>query len=56
MKIRFPERGTSGRSVAMIKNLEFGFEDKVGQHALLMLNSVKIYSGLCHIFVFMTSC
>ncbi|OIW15342.1 hypothetical protein TanjilG_23886 [Lupinus angustifolius] len=28
MKIRFPERGRSGRSVAMIKNLEFGFEDK----------------------------
>ncbi|ONI01996.1 hypothetical protein PRUPE_6G171800 [Prunus persica] len=29
MKIRFPERGRSGRFVATIKNLEFGFEDKV---------------------------
>lgn len=29
MKIRFPERGRSGRSVVTIKNLEFGFEDKV---------------------------
>uniref|UniRef100_A0A5B6ZGA3 Putative ABC transporter F family member 5 n=1 Tax=Davidia involucrata TaxID=16924 RepID=A0A5B6ZGA3_DAVIN len=29
MKIRFPERGRSGRSVVMIKNLEFGYEDKV---------------------------
>ncbi|XP_023544115.1 ABC transporter F family member 5 isoform X1 [Cucurbita pepo subsp. pepo] len=28
MKIRFPERGQSGRSVVAIKNLEFGFEDK----------------------------
>nr|KYP69360.1 ABC transporter F family member 5 [Cajanus cajan] len=28
MKIRFPERGRSGRSVVTIKNLEFGFEDK----------------------------
>ncbi|KAE9587319.1 putative adenosinetriphosphatase [Lupinus albus] len=28
MKIRFPERGRSGRFVAMIKSLEFGFEDK----------------------------
>lgn len=28
MKIRFPERGRSGRSIATIKNLEFGFEDK----------------------------
>ncbi|XP_028755068.1 ABC transporter F family member 5 [Neltuma alba] len=29
MKIRFPERGRSGRSVVSIKNLEFGFEDEV---------------------------
>ncbi|KAK4264845.1 hypothetical protein QN277_025969 [Acacia crassicarpa] len=29
MKIRFPERGRSGRSIVTIKNLEFGFEDKV---------------------------
>lgn len=29
MKIRFPERGRSGRSVVTIKNLEFGFEDEV---------------------------
>ncbi|KAJ0266008.1 ABC transporter F family member 5 [Hirschfeldia incana] len=29
MKIRFPECGLSGRSVVTIKNLEFGFEDKV---------------------------
>ncbi|KAK7350846.1 hypothetical protein VNO77_09842 [Canavalia gladiata] len=29
MKIRFPERGRSGRSVATIKNLEFGFEDDI---------------------------
>ncbi|KAI5582311.1 hypothetical protein POPTR_007G080600v4 [Populus trichocarpa] len=29
MKIRFPERGRSGRSVVAINNLEFGFEDKV---------------------------
>ncbi|KAF7840033.1 ABC transporter F family member 5 [Senna tora] len=29
MKIRFPERGRSGRSVVAIKNLEFAFEDKV---------------------------
>ncbi|KAL1290798.1 hypothetical protein HN51_059320 [Arachis hypogaea] len=28
MKIRFPERGRSGRSVVTIKNLEFAFEDK----------------------------
>ncbi|XP_027354821.1 ABC transporter F family member 5 [Abrus precatorius] len=28
MKIRFPERGRSGRSVVTIKNLGFGFEDK----------------------------
>lgn len=29
MKIRFPERGTSGRSVVTVKNIDFGFEDKV---------------------------
>ncbi|KAK6118413.1 hypothetical protein DH2020_047830 [Rehmannia glutinosa] len=28
MKIRFPERGRSGRSVVTIKNLEFSYEDK----------------------------
>ncbi|KAG9141595.1 hypothetical protein Leryth_026144 [Lithospermum erythrorhizon] len=29
MKIRFPERGRSGKSVLSIKNLEFSYEDKV---------------------------
>ncbi|XP_057501030.1 LOW QUALITY PROTEIN: ABC transporter F family member 5-like [Actinidia eriantha] len=29
MKIRFPERGRSGRSVVTIKNLEFGYGDQV---------------------------
>lgn len=29
MKIRFPERGRSGRTVATVKNLNFGYEDKV---------------------------
>lgn len=29
MKIRFPERGRSGRFVAVAKNLEFGYGDKV---------------------------
>lgn len=29
MKFRFPERGRSGRSVIMVKNLEFGYSDKV---------------------------
>lgn len=29
MKIRFPERGRSGRTVLMLKNLEFGYEDEV---------------------------
>ncbi|KAB1210401.1 ABC transporter F family member 5 [Morella rubra] len=29
MKIRFPERGMSGRSVVTVKNLEFGFGDEV---------------------------
>ncbi|KAM7261996.1 hypothetical protein ACFE04_021073 [Oxalis oulophora] len=29
MKIRFPERGQSGRAVVAIKNLSFNFEDKV---------------------------
>lgn len=29
MKIRFPERGRSGRSVVSLKNLEFGFGDEV---------------------------
>ncbi|KVH92199.1 AAA+ ATPase domain-containing protein, partial [Cynara cardunculus var. scolymus] len=29
MKIRFPERGRSGRSVVTVKNLEFSYEDEV---------------------------
>ena len=29
MKIRFPERGRSGRSVVTINNFKFGFGDKV---------------------------
>ncbi|KAL3527868.1 hypothetical protein ACH5RR_012524 [Cinchona calisaya] len=29
MKIRFPERGRSGRDVVTIKNLEFAYEDKI---------------------------
>ncbi|XP_010546384.1 PREDICTED: ABC transporter F family member 5-like [Tarenaya hassleriana] len=29
MKIRFPERGRSGRMVVNIKNLDFGFEDEM---------------------------
>lgn len=29
MKIRFPERGRSGRSVVTVKGLEFGFENEV---------------------------
>ncbi|XP_052190177.1 ABC transporter F family member 5-like [Diospyros lotus] len=29
MKIRFPERGRSGRSVVTIKNLEFSYEDEI---------------------------
>ncbi|XP_019197610.1 PREDICTED: ABC transporter F family member 5-like [Ipomoea nil] len=29
MKIRFPERGRSGREVVTIKNLDFAYEDKV---------------------------
>ncbi|CAN6484768.1 unnamed protein product [Victoria cruziana] len=29
MKIRFPERGRSGRSVITIKGLEFGYDDKM---------------------------
>ncbi|KAK2391044.1 ABC transporter F family member [Trifolium repens] len=28
MKIRFPVRGSSGRSVVTVRNLDFGFEDK----------------------------
>lgn len=34
MKIRFPERGMSGRSVVTVKNLEFGFGDEVNWHTL----------------------
>ncbi|XP_022132917.1 ABC transporter F family member 5 isoform X2 [Momordica charantia] len=37
MKIRFPERGQSGRSVVTIKNLEFGFEDKLFNKANLII-------------------
>jgi hypothetical protein len=44
MKIRFPERGRSGRSVVAIRNLEFGYEDKVshvtGQMIFEILSSV----------------
>lgn len=29
LRIRFPERGRSGKYVAQVKNLDFGFEDKV---------------------------
>ncbi|CAK8567819.1 unnamed protein product [Lathyrus sativus] len=29
MKIRFPVRGSSGRSVVTVRNLDFGFEDKI---------------------------
>lgn len=29
MKIRFPERGRSGRTVAIMKNLEFSYGDQV---------------------------
>lgn len=29
MKIRFPERGRSGRSVVTVKGLDFGFENEV---------------------------
>ncbi|CAA0806433.1 ABC transporter F family member 5 [Striga hermonthica] len=29
MKIRFPERGRSGRTVVSVENLDFGYEDKV---------------------------
>ncbi|GER48991.1 ABC transporter F family member [Striga asiatica] len=29
MKIRFPERSRSGRTVVSVKNLDFGYEDKV---------------------------
>ncbi|KAH9718284.1 ABC transporter F family member 5 [Citrus sinensis] len=36
MKIRFPERGRSGRSVVTIKNLEFGYEDR------LLFNRAKL--------------
>lgn len=36
MKIRFPERERSGRTVVNVKNLGFSFEDKV-KHKTLML-------------------
>lgn len=45
MKIRFPERGRSGRFVATIKNLEFGFGDKVGGHTLLIIRSATLNSS-----------
>jgi len=45
MKIRFPERGQSGRSVVTIKNLEFGFEDKVRYQDLIIENlSIKMWT------------
>ena len=31
MKFRFPERGRSGRTVLMIKNLQFGYGDEVSK-------------------------
>ncbi|XP_011657794.1 ABC transporter F family member 5 isoform X2 [Cucumis sativus] len=37
MKIRFPERGQSGRTVVAVKNLEFGFEDKLFNKANLII-------------------
>ncbi|KAH7652622.1 Adenosinetriphosphatase protein [Dioscorea alata] len=37
MKIRFPERGRSGRTVLMLKNLEFGYEDEVLFHKANLL-------------------
>lgn len=36
MKIRFPERGRSGRAAVTVKNLEFSYEDKV------VTNSIRI--------------
>lgn len=34
LKIRFPERGRSGRMVLTIKNLNFGYDDKVSNNSL----------------------
>jgi len=45
MKIKFPERGKSGRSVVTIKNLEFGFEDKVRYQDLIIENlSIEMWT------------
>lgn len=55
MKIRFPERGRSGRSVVTIKNLEFGFEDKVRYQNLIIENlSIKCGLSLCHSYMIST--
>lgn len=35
MKIRFPERERSGRTVVNVKNLGFSFEDKVTHKTLM---------------------
>lgn len=37
MKIRFPERERSGRTVVNVKNLEFAFEDKVKYKKLMLI-------------------
>jgi hypothetical protein len=47
MKIRFPERGRSGRSVVAINNLEFGFEDKVSYFTGKLM--FEILSSLFHL-------
>ena len=36
LKIRFPERGRSGRTVLTIKNLNYGYDDKVSNISLAM--------------------
>lgn len=38
LKIRFPERGRSGRTVLMVKNLNFGYGDNVSNFCLLNVN------------------
>lgn len=50
MKIRFPERGRSGRFVATLKNLEAGFGDKVGLHILFTSKSA---TNQCFFFPFL---
>jgi ATPase subunit of ABC transporter with duplicated ATPase domains len=39
LKIRFPERGRSGRTVLAINNLKFGFGDKVRLFYISIPNS-----------------